>query len=156
MELRLSSGPDSTPRTDFYVLPTEREKKREKNTHLQSGTNRIIQEMAAVCTGAAKIRLLLKSQWAAVTVFRVPLEEAGRHRRCLCCREVTRSCLPASRPLTLSRLLAHSHSSGSFASIHNCISACSLCSNMPLKYSYSLCERQSRDETRRKSPRLLR
>lgn len=32
-ELRLSSRPDSTPRTDFYVLPAEREKKGEK-THI--------------------------------------------------------------------------------------------------------------------------
>lgn len=80
VELRLSSRPDGTPRTDFHVLPTEREKKG-KNTHLQSGTNRIIQEMAAVCTGAAKIRLLLKSQWAAVTVFRAVGESRQRGRQ---------------------------------------------------------------------------
>lgn len=81
VELRLSSRPDSEPRTDFYVLPTEQEKKGEKNTHLQSGTNRIIQEMAAVCTGGAKIRLLLKSQWAAVTVFCAAGESRQRGRR---------------------------------------------------------------------------
>lgn len=33
VELCLSSRPDSTPRTDFYVFPTEREKK-EKNQHI--------------------------------------------------------------------------------------------------------------------------
>lgn len=55
---------------------TEKRKKKKKNlAHLQSGTNRIIQEMAAVCTGAAKIRLLLKTQWAGVTVFWCSLEK---------------------------------------------------------------------------------
>lgn len=89
-----SSGPDSTPRTDLYVFPTEREKekKNKKLTHLQSGTNRIIQEMAAVCTGAAKIRLLLKTQWAGVTVFwcrwrnncSAKGREGDRYGHCLC------------------------------------------------------------------------
>lgn len=78
VELCLSSCPDSTPRTDFYVFPTEREKKEKKPTHLQSGTNRIIQEMAAVCTGAAKIRLLLKTQWAGVTALCAVGETSAR------------------------------------------------------------------------------
>lgn len=41
--------------------------RREKTDYLQSGTNRIIQEMAAVCTSIAKI--LLQTQWTQVTVF---------------------------------------------------------------------------------------
>lgn len=41
---------------DIYVFPKEK-----KRDNLQSGTNRIIQEMAAVCKSIAKITLRLKT-----------------------------------------------------------------------------------------------
>lgn len=63
--MHLSSSPNSTPWADFNVFPKERK----KTDYLQSGTNRIIQEMAAVCTSIAKITLLLQTQWTQVTVF---------------------------------------------------------------------------------------
>lgn len=81
VELRLISRPDSTPRTDFLCSPNGAREEGEKHTHLQSGTNRIIQEMAAVCMGTAKIRLLQKSQWAAVTVFCAVGETRHRGRQ---------------------------------------------------------------------------
>lgn len=45
VNISLSCGSDRTPRAGFYVFPRER-----KKNSLQSGTNRIIQKMAAVCT----------------------------------------------------------------------------------------------------------
>lgn len=69
------SSPDSAPRADFNAFP----KGREKTHSFQSGTNRIIQEMAAVCTKRAKITLLLKTQWTQQCVL--PLQKLWLSKR---------------------------------------------------------------------------
>lgn len=68
---------DRTPRADIYVFPKERER-----DNLQSGTNRIIQEMSDVCSSVAKITLLLKTNGLMLQCFvqKVCLNKMQRDR----------------------------------------------------------------------------